>query len=179
MLHSKLQGDLSSQGFATSIRRAACVAVFATFVIPLTALAHGGVAGDVRIDHPYATPSVPGASTGAAFIVALENSGKQTDRLLRASTPMAARTEMHTMAMDNGGVMRMREVADIAIAPGTPVKMGPRDGYHFMLMGLKQPLKEGDSFPMTLEFERGGKVDVTVIVQQPQTSAADAGSHKH
>ena len=157
-------------------KRAACAAFFTVFSI---AQAHGGSAGAVNIGHPFATPSVPGASTGAAYIANLENTGKQPDRLLRVSTPVAARTEMHTMAVDAGGVMRMREIGDIPLAPGAAIKMRPGAGIHFMLMGLKQPLKDGESFPMTLEFERGGKVEVKVVVQVPKARAGETAEHKH
>ena len=160
-----------------TLKQAARAALFALVSIGI-AHAHGGSAGDVSIGHPYATPSVPGARNGAAYIATLENSGKQPDRLLRASTPVAARTELHTMSMD-AGVMRMREVDAIAIAPGAPIKMRPGQGFHFMLMDLKRPMKEGDTFPMTLEFERGGKVEVKVVVQVPKAQPADAAEHKH
>ena len=159
------------------LRHAARVALLALFASSV-AQAHGGSAGDLRIGHPYATPSVPGAGNGVAYIARLENTGKQPDRLLRVSTPAAARTEMHTMGVDAGGVMRMRELPDIAIAPGAEIKMRPGQGMHLMLMGLKQPLKEGDSFPLTMEFERAGKVEVKVIVQTPKARAADT-EHKH
>ena len=81
------------------------------------------------------------------------------------------------MSMDDG-VMRMREVEAIAVAPGAPIKMRPGSGFHFMLMDLKQPLKDGESFPMTLEFERAGKVEVKVVVQVPKAAESDA-AHKH
>ncbi len=144
------------------------------------ALAHGGQAGDVEITHPYATPSLPGAANGGAYIVRLENKGKVADRLLRASSPAAQRVELHTMSMD-GNVMRMREVGEIALAPGAKVEMRPGAGFHLMLMGLQQPLQEGASFPLTLEFERGGKVEVKVVVQVPKGAAAGAvpGAHEH
>ena len=142
------------------------------------AAAHGASAGDIEIEHPYATPSVPGAKNGAAYIATLENTGKAPDRLLRVSTPVAARAEIHTMAMDDG-VMRMREVDAIAVVPGAPVKMRPGMGFHFMLMDLKQPLKQGDSFPMSLVFEHAGEVDVKVVVQTPTAHAAETGEHKH
>ena len=151
--------------FDLMMRRAACAVLFALFA-HASARAHDYTAGDVHIIHPYATPSVPGARNGAAYVAGLE--ARQADRLLRVTTPIAERAEVHTMSMDAGGVMRMREVADLPLAPGAPIKMRPGDGPHFMLMGLKQPLKEGDSFPMTLEFERGGKVDVKVVVQVPK-----------
>jgi len=48
-----------------------------------------------------------------------------------------------------------------------------------MLIDLKQPLNEGDSFPMTLEFERGGKVEVKVVVQVPKARSDDMAGHKH
>jgi periplasmic copper chaperone A len=158
-------------------RRAACLAAALTLFTLAPAQAHGGQAGDVEITHPYATPSLPGVPNGGAYIVRLENKGKVADRLLRASTPMAQRVELHTMTMD-GTVMRMREVGEIALAPGAKVEMRPGMGYHFMLMGLTQPLRVGESFPLTLEFERGGKVEVKVVVQVPK-AAAGAAAHEH
>lgn len=165
------------------VQRAACAALLALFT--LASHAHGGRAGDVEITHPFATPTPAGAVNGAAYVATLENTGKQPDKLLRVSTPIAQRAEIHTMSVDAGGVMRMREVTDIPLVPGTPVKMRPGDGFHFMLMGLKQPLKEGDSFPLTMEFERGGKTEVKVVVQVPKPRAGEAApmggmaDHKH
>ena len=161
-------------------RRAAGLALLSLLpIIPITARAHGGKAGDVVITHPFATPSLAGTTNGAAYFVKLENTGKEPDRLLRASSPVAQRTELHTMSVDAGGVMRMREVADIPLAAGASVTMRPGTGLHIMLIGLKQPLKEGDTFPMTLEFERGGKTEVKVVVQVPKARSGDAGEHHH
>ena len=174
----------SSPTVARSLRRAgwhaAARAVLGAAVLCAAgvAAAHGATAGDVRVDHPFATPSLGGARNGAAYIATLENTGSRPDRLLRASAAVAARTELHTMSVDDGGVMRMREVAEIALAPGAAVKMRPGQGLHIMLMELKQPLKEGDSFPMTLEFERGGKVEVKVVVQVPKARDG-AAAHAH
>lgn len=158
--------------------RSACVALLAAFSIA-AAYAHGGRAGDVEITHPFATPTPTGMTNGAAYIVKLENVGKQPDRLLRASTPAAQRCELHTMSIDAGNVMRMREVPDILLSPGVAVTMRPGAGLHIMLVGLKQPLKEGDSFPMTLEFERSGKTEVKVVVQVPKPRAGEATGHSH
>lgn len=171
------------------LQRAAAVALLALGTA-LAAHAHGGQAGDVAVTHPFATPTPPGAVNGAAYIVSIENTGKQPDKLLKASTPAAARTEIHTMSLDAGGVMRMREVDGIELAPGATVRMKPGDGYHFMLMGLKQPLKEGDSFPMTLQFAHGGSTEVKVVVQVPKArggqgdadamgAMGDMAGHKH
>jgi periplasmic copper chaperone A len=160
--------------------RALRVPLYALFalIVGSAVQAHEKSVGDIDIVHPYATPSVPGARNGAAYVATLENTGKVPDRLLHVSTPVAASAEIHTMSMD-AGVMRMREVDAIDIAPGAPIKMRPGMGYHFMLMDLKRPLKEGDSFPMTLQFEHAGLVDVKVVVQVPTAHAAETGGHMH
>ena len=142
-------------------------------------LAHDYHAGDIHIVHPYATPSVAGTSNAAAYIATLENTGTRADRLLRVSTPLAGRVELHHMNLDAEGVMRMRRVDDAVLEPATPIKMRPGQGWHFMLTELKQPLIEGQTFPMTMEFERGGKVDVKVVIQVPKARAAEPAAHKH
>jgi periplasmic copper chaperone A len=148
-------------------------------MLSLGALAHEYRAGDVRIGHPYATPSLAGASSGAAYIATLESTSAKPDRLLRASTPLAGSVELHTMSVGADGVMRMRMLDAIAVVPDQPIKMRPGQGTHLMLVGLKQPLVEGERFPMTLEFERAGKVDVKVVVQIPKPRPGDAAAHHH
>jgi len=143
------------------------------------AWAHGSSAGDVEIGHPFATPSLAGSANGAAYLVSLENTGSQADKLLRASTPMAASVELHSMNVDAQGVMRMRQVDAIDLAPKSTLKMRPGMGYHLMLVGLKQPLREGSTFPMTMEFQRGGKVEVKVVVQTPRPRDAPVEAHMH
>ena len=143
------------------------------------AAAHGSKIGDIAIGHPYASPSLPGTSNGAAYFAMLENSGATADRLLRASTPAAARVELHSMNVDAQGVMRMREIEGIELAPKAVIRMRPGSGLHLMLIGLKAPLKEGASFPMTLEFERAGKVEVSVVVQLPKAGEAASAGHMH
>lgn len=159
-------------------RRVACALLLTALSISF-ANAHGGRAGDIQIAHPFATPTPPGATQAAAYILTLENTGEEPDRLLRASTPEAQRAELHTMMVDAGNVMRMREVVDIPLTPGVPVNMRPGAGLHIMLVGLKQPLVEGGSFPMTLEFEHGGKTEVQVVVQVPKPRPGEAAEHKH
>jgi len=143
------------------------------------AAAHGATVGDIAIGHPYATPSIAGTSNGAAYLASIENKGAAGDRLVRASTPMASRVEIHTMTLDAQGVMRMREIDGIALAPKAKVQMKPGAGLHLMLIGLKEPLKEDATFPMTLEFERAGKVEVKVIVGQPKPAGSAASGHMH
>jgi len=131
----------------------------------LAAQAHGFKLGEITIGHPYARSTAPGQPNGGAFL-SLENRGAD-DKLVSADAgpAIAARTELHTMSMD-GDVMRMRRVDDIALGSGKAVALQP-GGYHVMLFGLKAPLKEGDTFPLKLHFEKAGDVTVTVNVEGP------------
>jgi copper(I)-binding protein len=128
------------------------------------ALAHDYTIGALHVQQPVARPSFPGQPSGAAY-VSIENNGKQADKLVGVSTPIAASAQIHTMTMV-GNVMKMREVDGIELEPSGKIAMQPGNGYHIMLMGLKQPLKVGDQFPMTLMFEKAGKLKVSVDVKE-------------
>ena len=144
-----------------------------------SALAHGFKAGDLAIDHPYATPTRPGMTTGAVYFRAIKNNGTEPDRLLSALTPAAATVELHRMEMD-GDVMRMRAVSAVELPANTEVRLrhGTPNGHHLMLLGLKAPLKDGDRFPVTLTFQRAGEREVMVWVQTPRNSKKEA-EHAH
>jgi copper(I)-binding protein len=133
-------------------------------------------AGDIRIGEIYATPTPPGARIGAAYFSA-RNVGKKDDRLVRAASPAAGRVELHTGDIGADGVMRMREVDAVPVPADGTIQMKPGGGHHLMLMELPKPLVEGESFPLTLEFEHGGKVDLQVKVQSPVPGSAMKHGH--
>lgn len=136
--------------------------------------AHGVTVGTLRIGHPWARQTAPGQQAGGAFL-SLTNNGTKEERLLGASTDVAARVEVHSMSMD-GGVMRMRPVkGGIAIPAGQTVTLAP-GGYHIMLIGLKRPLALGEMVPMTLRFARAGAVKVELKIE-PVTY--EGPSHAH
>ena len=116
----------------------------------------------LRIDHPFARATPPGAKTGGVFFN-VDNAGNTADRLVRASTPIAAAVALHQMVVD-GGVMRMRAVPSVDVIPGGRLELTP-SGYHLMLLDLKQPLKQGERFPLTLTFEHGGTILISVAVE--------------
>lgn len=147
------------------------------FVISATfatlAHAHGYTHGDLSLHHPFARATAPKQPSAGAY-VDITNKGSTEDKLVSASSPVAKNTEIHNMTMDNN-VMKMRQVDGIAIAPSATVSMKPGHGYHIMLLGLQQQLKEGESFPMTLVFEKAGKIEVSVKVE----AAGSKGHHDH
>ena len=77
-------------------------------------LAHDFKVGDLTIDHPYATSTVPAQSTGAVYFRTLRNRGSAPDKLLSAQSSVANRVGLHRMQME-GEVMRMREVPYLSL----------------------------------------------------------------
>ena len=88
---------------------------------------------------------------------------------------MAGVAELHEMSVD-AGVMRMRGVTTLEVRPGEKLQLKP-GGYHVMLSELKQPLKVGDKFPLTLKFQNAGTVEVSVWVEEMGTGANAAHGH--
>jgi len=101
----------------------------------------------------------------------------QGGRLVSASSPVAGVVEIHEMKME-GDVMRMRAVTELALPAGRAVALKP-GGYHVMLMDLKQPLKAGDSLPVTFVVEGLDKKRETIEVKAAVRAAAAAAAHEH
>jgi copper(I)-binding protein len=72
-----------------------------------------------------------------------------------------------------GMVMKMRPVAGLDIPAGQSVDLKP-GGEHIMLIGLHQPLREGQSFTLTLNFEKAGPRTVSVAIEK---AGAMSGMH--
>jgi copper(I)-binding protein len=117
----------------------------------------------ITVEQAWARATPSGALTGAAYMT-LINKGASADRLLSATTPMADHVQFHKQTEDNG-VSRMREVKAVELEPGTKVIFKPGE-MHMMIVGIKQPLKEGQTFPLTLQFEKAGHVDVNVPIEK-------------
>jgi copper(I)-binding protein len=153
-------------------------ATLATTALTAALLAAPALAGDreyklgaIEIEHPWARATVDSMPNGAAFLE-IKNEAHQGDRLLSASAPVAAAVELHTHLHENG-VMMMRKVDGIDLPADGKIKMAP-GGLHIMLLGLKEPLKQGASFPLTLTFEKAGTTTVPVLIEGP-----GAGQHEH
>jgi copper(I)-binding protein len=127
----------------------------------------------VMVGDAWAPPSLAGARSGVAYLSVM-NHGGPADRLLGASTPVAAKAELHGDELKDG-VMSMRRVGPLALAPGEVITLTP-GGLHLMLLGLRQPLKPGEHFPITLTFEHHAPITVEADVRGGSASG-DAHSH--
>lgn len=133
-------------------------------------------AGSLKIERPWARATPKGAPVGGGYFT-VTNNGSAPDRLVGGSVPVSSGFEIHEMAMDNG-VMKMRMLPNgIEIKPGATLTFKP-GGYHLMFTGLKDQLKQGETFKGTLQFEKAGKVDVEFSVQgMAATGAGGASGH--
>ena len=120
-------------------------------------------AGAIEVDNPWARATPKGAPVGGAYMTII-NKGAEVDRLVAVAMPVAAKSEVHQMVMDKG-VMSMRPVTGgLEIKPGQTVVLNP-ESFHLMLMGLKQPLTQGERVKATLDFAKAGKLDVQFVVE--------------
>lgn len=106
-----------------------------------------------------------GGSNGAMYLT-ISNSGDTPDRLVKASGDIAKSIELHTV-IKNGDVMQMRPVEAIDVPAKGSVKLMP-GSFHVMLIGLNRELKLGDTFDITLQFEKAGPIKVQATVKQPE-----------
>lgn len=152
---------------------------------PTLANAHDARIGSLHVMHPASPATLPGQNSGVVYMT-IENEGAMPDRLLNLSTPAASGVSIHTMSMQ-GTTMKMRELDSLLLAPATKVPMTAESGYHIMLTGLKQPMRAGDTLPLTLVFEKAGKLEISIHVEpnraQPRVAKLpdmpDMPAHKH
>jgi periplasmic copper chaperone A len=135
------------------------VAFAASLVVASAAMAQ---TSQLEVTNAWARATPGKAENGAAYLTI---QSPTPDRLMSASSPVAKKAELHTMSME-GMVMKMRPLAGLDIPAGQPVTLKP-GGEHIMLEGLNAPLRERQSFPLTLTFEKAGTRTVTVAVEKP------------
>lgn len=157
------------------------IALFALAAATPSVVADVFKAGHISVEQPHSMELPPVSENGAAYFH-IRNHGNAVDRLTGASTPMAERAELHTH-LSSGGVMKMRRLDGVDVPANGAVMFQP-GGLHVMLLGLKRPLKAGESFPLVLRFERAGALEVVVTVrargQHGHSESAGHGSQmKH
>lgn len=157
----------------TTFSRAALAAALLISAVP--AFAEG-----IEVHDPYAISAMPGAPTGAAFMI-IHNHGGAPDRLLDVRSDAAARVELHTHVQNADGVMQMVHVEEGFDLPTDGEIIMERGGNHIMFMGLAQPFTPGATVSVTLEFEAAGDVVVEIPVGDPGMEGAgmDHGHMDH
>lgn len=152
--------------------RFAALAALLVVGIAGVASAHDVEVGSLELSDLWTRATPPAAPAAGGFLT-ITNKGSEPDRLIAVSSPEAAASELHEMSMDNG-VMKMRPLANgIEIPAGGKVTLAP-GGLHLMFITLKDTLKEGRKFPVTLTFEKAGKVDTFLHIMAIGAKGPDA-----
>ena len=138
-------------------------------------LASGATFAQTTISDAWVRGMVaPQRATGAFMKITSAKGGK----LVAVSTPAARVAEVHEMVMQ-GDVMAMRAIEALELPAGKAVELKP-GGHHLMLMGIEQPLKAGETVPLTLTIEgRDGKRETLELKVPVKPLAAPAAGHKH
>ncbi len=114
--------------------------------------------GDQQMGHEHGMEG-----TSAVYFIAINN-GDQPDALVGAASDVAEMVELHETKME-GDVAKMQPVPRVEIPARGKVEFRPR-GLHVMLIGLKRDLKVGDTFTLTLRFEKSGEMTLSVPVKE-------------
>jgi copper(I)-binding protein len=141
-------------------------AVLSILAIAIILLTASGCAArtELSIEDAWARPAFKGDNSAAYMVI--KNMTEQGDGLIGASSDVANVTEIHLSKMDAEGTMSMERQDLIGVPAGESVMLEP-GGLHVMLMNMVHDLNVGDTFELTLEFQRGGDVRVEVEVKQP------------
>jgi copper(I)-binding protein len=131
--------------------------------------------GDLTVTSPW-TRATPGGAKIAGGYLKITNNGTAADRFVGAKSDTSDRVEIHEMSMSDD-VMKMRPLPNgLEIKPGETVEL-KSGGYHLMFMDLKQPLKPGDTFKATLQFEKAGRLEVNFNVNALGATGGSTPQH--
>lgn len=134
------------------------------------------VYAQLQVERPWARATPPGATVAGGYLL-IRNTGASPDRLVSASSPAAAKIELHVHLHENG-VMKMRQVPGYDVLAKGQLELKP-GGAHLMFVDIKRPFKQGEKLPVKLTFEKAGELSVDFEVGGMGGGAAPAMQHKH
>ncbi|WP_430256602.1 copper chaperone PCu(A)C [Neorhizobium sp. DAR64872/K0K18] len=130
---------------------------------PATASGASVKLGMLKISGGYVRAMLPGQPVGGCYLV-IRNTGSENDRLVSASSPLSPAVEIHEMSMQ-GQIMKMRRLdGGISVPAGQTVELKP-SGLHLMFTKVATPFKQGESVPLTLNFEHTGRLELSLPVE--------------
>lgn len=138
-----------------------------------------GQSNGISVSQAWSRATPGGVRNGTAYLQ-ISSKGPEGDKLVGAKSDIAGQVELHNH-IHEGGMMKMRRVDAIDVPAGETVKLEP-GGFHVMLMDLKRPLKAGESFDLTLVFEKAGDIPVKATVEPigaKGPGGQHGGMHKH
>jgi copper(I)-binding protein len=190
----RIRGMQARYGAASTPRRWACSAVLAVTMVvagacgggeskpPVAGISEAGVdsvAGSLRILAVHVVaPSGDGYPSGSDLrvILTIVNVGAAPDTLVGASSPDAEHVEIRWDRNCDGrpeAVPRLPIAAEEAPAPANRAGVGPFDPYDLLVVTIRQAVPAGTNVPLSLTFERAGKVSTSAYVQPRSANIAE------
>jgi len=163
------------------LRRAAAGLAVAG-IAAVAALGHDAFASEfkvglITVETPWSRATPGGAKVAVGYLT-IKNSAAAPDRLVSVTADIAGRAEIHEMSMTDG-MMKMRQLTEgLPIPAEGSVTLEPAS-FHLMLLDLKRPLTEGETFPGTLTFEKAGTISVTFEVRGTGAGVREHEGHHH
>lgn len=130
------------------------VMVAAALIMPGLSLA------EVRADNAWMRQLPPGVVTTAAYV---DLTSTEADRLVGAQAEIAKRVEVHETTMTDG-VMSMRHIPEVELPKDVTVSLKPKSK-HLMVMNMNRIPQKDEVIPITLTFEKAGKITVNFVVR--------------
>ncbi len=124
--------------------------------------------GALSVQGAWTRATPPGANNSASYLV-LRNSSAVDRSLVAVLTAAASEVQLHRV-IEEDGLMKMRPVAAIPVPAGGEAVLST-GGYHLMMLGVAQPLREGESIELELRFANGEKLQLTSPVQKTAGAA--------
>jgi copper(I)-binding protein len=143
----------------------------AALLLAAPAFAHETVVGDLEIIHAHIPAPAPNAMAAGGFM-AISNIGAEPDTLIGITCDFAEMSHLHETKVDANGVGSMQPVEALEIPAGETVVLD-HGSYHFMFMGLKESLVDGQMVKATLVFEKAGPVEIEFMVEADDGMADD------
>jgi copper(I)-binding protein len=128
----------------------------------------------LSVSDAYVRGLPPGQKNTAAFFV-LKNDGDKNIVLSPGRSDAVAALEIHGHEQLSG-MMRMRKKEQLEIAPGETLSFSP-GGLHLMMIGLKKPLKDGDTVSFSLRLN--DKEELTITAPVISVLKMDHSKHQH
>lgn len=138
--------------------------------------AQGAAPSQLSVTAPWSMELPPNAPTVAAYFI-INNAGPGADRLISVDSPIAGAAQLHEH-VSKDGLMKMQRVETVDVPAGGTVTFAPM-AYHVMLLELndRSKLITGQSFPLTLHFEKTADMTIQVLVQKQAPDVAPAHAH--
>jgi len=134
--------------------------------VGLAACGGGGDDDQLAVHDVWARSTPAVASVGAIY---LRVTSPVDDELVAATVDpsVAESVQLHSTEVDAAGTATMTEQMALPVAAGGELVFDPL-GNHLMLVGLVDPLTNGERFDVTLQFATAGAVNADVEVRDTE-----------